>query len=158
MSVTLTGGPAVTSCFGFIGHMVMFWVGPFFFSLPGNKQTTAGTVEDNSDLTFTGMTGFMLELVYLFKTLLCLQKCLLVWEVDDKPAGIHHSRLWCCWCGFSLTLKYTTGGPKTSCFTLLPTSQSCPAKFWPIYDLTNWFAVLTQQSISWKLTQIFLAI
>lgn len=72
--------------------------------------------------------------------------------MDDKPAGIHRSKLWCCCCGFSLTLKNTTGGQKTSCFTLLPTSKSCPAKFWPNYDLTNWFGVQTEQSISWNFT------
>ena len=36
----------------------MFWVWPVFLSLPGNKQTTAGTLEDNPDLIITEIMGF----------------------------------------------------------------------------------------------------
>ncbi len=81
--------------------MVMFWVWPFFFSPPGNKQTRPGTVEDNSDFTITGMTRVLswssVELVVEKSTCLRLQcackKFLVVWKVDDKLAGIRHSRL-----------------------------------------------------------------
>lgn len=48
LSVTLTGGPAVTSCFGFIGQGLNIWS---CFEI--NRQQLA---EDNSDLVVKGLT------------------------------------------------------------------------------------------------------
>lgn len=134
--------------------MVMFWVQPFFLSLTGNKQTTAGTAEENSDLNITGMTGFMLvwasqgkvELVSLFKTLVCLQKMpgslkSGSWPGRDPPLQALMLLRW--FFHPHKKKKNTTGSPKISCFTLLPTTKSCSAEFWPNYDMTNWFEVLT---------------
>ena len=81
--------------------MVMFWVWPFFPSLPGNKQqTTAGTGEDKFKSYYYRNDGLqvLVFLPYLFKTLVCFarskkKKSLVLQKADDKPAGIHLTKL-----------------------------------------------------------------
>lgn len=169
MSVNLTGGPAVTSCFGFIGQGLNIW-SCFGFGLSSpvcletnNRQQLA----QESTIRIVLLqewrasgSGVSAVPVWDFGVLArSKEKSLVLQKVDDKPAGIHLSRLWCCWCGFALTLKNTPGGPKTSRSMLLPPAQILSSEFltqlW--LDKLVWSFKLKSASLvtSWNYSWLF---